>query len=449
MALLSRLVQKTTSTSARAALWTLFGFGSSKVIQLLSNLVLTRILFPEAFGLMVIVNSVLIGLQLFSDIGIKPAIVQHPRGREATFLNTAWTVQIIRGFILFVVACLIAYPMAVFYKQPILTALICVCATTAFIHGFNSISLALVERDMDLKRMTIVTTATQLLSVAIMIALAFIYKSVWALVVGNVVAAVLALVMSHLYLKHHKHKFMLHAQSWQEMKHFGRWIMAATFFTYLGGHGMKMVEAGFVSLETVAFLQIATTLAMVIREVMVALQSKILFPSLSRIHRESPELFTEIFRRYSIKLLAVPLLGYSLLTLLSTPLITFLYDERYNPSKHYLALYALAGLFSVLTSMYENALLAKGRSKDSFRITLSNAVLQISALVVGFWLAGVIGMVAGAVVASFCSYCFAAYLAWQRKILLGRIDIVYLACVVLIILASLGVNFPEVWSLLA
>ncbi len=447
MTLVARLFKKTQSTSAKASLWTLLGFGSSKVIQLLSNLVLTRILFPEAFGLMVIVTSVLIGLALFSDIGLKPAIVQHPRGTEPTFLNTAWTVQVIRGFILFAVACAIAYPMAVFYKQPILTWLICTCASTAIIHGFTSISMALVERNMDLKRLTILAMASQLVSVVVMIVLAWIFKSVWALVAGNIVGSVFTLIMTHIYLTPHKHQFMLHSQSWQEMKNFGRWIMASTFFTYLGGHGMKMIEAGFVSLDTVAFLQIATTLALSLREIVVSLLSKILFPTLSRIYRDSPELFVVVFRRYAIKLLVFPLLGYGFLTLLSTPIIALLYDERYDSSKHYLALYALAGIFAVITAVYENALLAQGRSKDAFRITSSNAVMQIGALVAGFWLAGVIGMVAGAVMASFCNYCYAVYIAWQRKMLLGRIDLVYLTAALLIVVASVGVNFPQLWSL--
>ena len=78
-----------------ASIWTVGGFGMQKVLQLGSNLILTRLLFPEAFGLMTLANVILIGIQMFSDVGIKPAIVQSEHGEKEDYLNTAWTVQII------------------------------------------------------------------------------------------------------------------------------------------------------------------------------------------------------------------------------------------------------------------------------------------------------------------------------------------------------------------
>ena len=67
---------------------------------LASNLILTRLLFPEAFGLMALGSVVLVGLQMFSDAGIGPSIAQSPRGDDPEFLDTAWTAQVLRGVIL-------------------------------------------------------------------------------------------------------------------------------------------------------------------------------------------------------------------------------------------------------------------------------------------------------------------------------------------------------------
>lgn len=65
--------------------------------RLLSNLVLTRLLYPEAFGVMALVMVVLVGLQMFSDVGIGPAISRSARGDDPDFLNTAWTLNVFRG----------------------------------------------------------------------------------------------------------------------------------------------------------------------------------------------------------------------------------------------------------------------------------------------------------------------------------------------------------------
>ena len=63
-------------------------------------MILTRILFPEAFGLMALVTVVLVASANFSDVGITPAILKDKRGHDPVFLNTAWTIQIGRGVIL-------------------------------------------------------------------------------------------------------------------------------------------------------------------------------------------------------------------------------------------------------------------------------------------------------------------------------------------------------------
>ncbi|HZJ69863.1 MAG TPA: oligosaccharide flippase family protein, partial [Planctomycetota bacterium] len=99
----------------RSATWSILAHGGSQLLRFASNIVLARLLFPEAFGLMAIVNALLQGLHLFSDIGIGPSIIQNARGNDPAFLNTAWTVQVVRGTVLWLVACAIALPAAIFY----------------------------------------------------------------------------------------------------------------------------------------------------------------------------------------------------------------------------------------------------------------------------------------------------------------------------------------------
>jgi len=67
---------------------TLAGSGVSQLLRFLSNLALTRLLAPEAFGLMTLVTTFMQGLRMFSDLGIGPSVIQSPRGEEPTFLQT-------------------------------------------------------------------------------------------------------------------------------------------------------------------------------------------------------------------------------------------------------------------------------------------------------------------------------------------------------------------------
>ena len=117
----------------RGSTWTIAGSGSGQLIRLIRNLILTRLLFPEAFGLMTLVWMVMYGLEMLSDVGLGPAIIRDPRGDDPDFLNTAWTVQAIRGAVLWGASCLIAYPMATFYSAPDLAQLIPVAGLTALL----------------------------------------------------------------------------------------------------------------------------------------------------------------------------------------------------------------------------------------------------------------------------------------------------------------------------
>src|SRR5262249_41516180 len=84
----------------KAGRWTLAGYGIGLGFRFGSSLLLTRLLVPEMFGVMAIATTVMVGLAMFSDVGLKPNVVQSKRGGDAVFLNTAWMIQILRGVML-------------------------------------------------------------------------------------------------------------------------------------------------------------------------------------------------------------------------------------------------------------------------------------------------------------------------------------------------------------
>ena len=80
---------------------------------------------------------------MLSDVGIQQAFIQNPRGDERAFLNTAWTIRAARGVVLWLIAMLIAYPMALVYGQSELFGLLCVGC-------LPSLVLALKQHDVPL-----------------------------------------------------------------------------------------------------------------------------------------------------------------------------------------------------------------------------------------------------------------------------------------------------------
>ena len=141
------------------------------------------LLAPEIFGLLALADILLRGLSLFSDFGIGPSIVQNERGKEPAFLNTAWTIQTLRGFGILIVGAIFALPFADFYGEPRLAWIIPVAALNAVIQGFQSTAPHTLSRDVRLGRLTIMRYSSTIVRVAVTLTWAWFHPSIWALLI--------------------------------------------------------------------------------------------------------------------------------------------------------------------------------------------------------------------------------------------------------------------------
>ena len=140
----------------RGSFWTVAGYGASQLIRFATQLVLARTLLgPQAFGLVALVSVFLSGLEMLSDLGVGMDVVQHPRGDDLHFLNTAFVIQAGRGLILFGLAAALAYPFAAFYHQPGVRWMIVVAAVSVGIRGLSSSSIWTLTRRVQIGKIVI------------------------------------------------------------------------------------------------------------------------------------------------------------------------------------------------------------------------------------------------------------------------------------------------------
>ncbi|WP_255463601.1 oligosaccharide flippase family protein [Microbulbifer sp. YPW1] len=375
----------TRASSLRGSFWLVLGFGGQKAIQLVSSLVLTRILFPEAFGLMAIANVVVLALAMFSDLGIRSSVVKSTRGDSPEFVNTAWTLKIIRGAVLWLITCILAAPMAIFYGENILFPLICFLGFSAVIEGFGSISEFLEMRKLRLARVIAVQFLSTFAGTAITIAFAYVYDTVWALAVGSIAASLIKTVLGYLVLPYHAHHFTIQKDSAREIIHFGRWILLATMVNFFSGHGLPLVQGALVTIEVLGLITIARTLVMVFEELIQRIITNVGFSALSRIVREDREKLPAIVYRlrWASNLAIIPV--FLALSVFGPYLVKLLYDERYTLAGTFLSILAVNSALRFLELLYQNTLLVLGDSRSHFYISLSMAVLRYGCMLAGYW----------------------------------------------------------------
>lgn len=422
------------------SIWTVLGFGTSKALQLLSNLILTRLLFPEAFGLMALVNVFIAGMYMLSDVGITPAIIQMQDVENSRFLSTAWTLQIIRGFVLWAIMCLIAYPVSAIYREPQLFPLLCFSGSACAVSGFKSINVALADRNLEIKKSISIQLIPQVVAIIAMVSLALVIDSVWALAIGTVLGQAVGIGAGYFVLSGHQHYIHFDKESASRLFHFGKWIFWSTLFTYAGGQGIRVIEGMFVSMSTLGVIAVAGTLALALSQLVEQFQGKIMFPVLSSMNRESPERFAAMLKKMRLRILLLTIPLFSIVSLSSNLVVGVLYDDRYALAGPFLAVLSIHGAIQVLPLLYQTALMAQADTRLHFRIVTVTSVLRICGMLAGASAYGVLGMLVGTMLGSLLSCGYVAVLVKERGWFAARFDLGALAVILLVSAVSYGLN---------
>ncbi|MET0410699.1 MAG: oligosaccharide flippase family protein, partial [Polyangiaceae bacterium] len=279
--------------AVKGGAYTIAGFLTTQLLRMGGNIVLTRMLNSEAFGIMAIVHTFLTGLALFSDIGIGPSIIQNQRGDDPKFLNTAWTLQLGRGVILSTLAAAVAVPVAWFFDAPALATLIPVAAIAGLIEGSQSVKHFTTQRHLTLGRLTLIEVLSQVAALTVMLTWASITPSVWALVAGGLTGALTDVVLSHTILSGYNARFGWDKRSAHSLITFGRWIFISTLLTFTVTQADRLIFGKMVPLGMLGVYSIALTVAMVPSSAMRALASRVMFPLFSGAQRRDSQ-FQEV-----------------------------------------------------------------------------------------------------------------------------------------------------------
>lgn len=431
----------------RSTLLTLAGFGGGQFIRLLSNLLLTRLLFPEAFGLMALVMVFLMGLGQLSDVGVTPAILQSKRGDDPDFLNTAWTIQVLRGFALWIVACIAALPMAVIYDEPILMQLLPVSALTLLITGFRPTRMATANRHLMLGRVTVIDLSVQIIGVIVALGLAWWTGSVWALVISGVVGALPEVVLNSSFLPGLRNRFRWENPAARDLINFGKWVFLATVCGFVFTQADKILIDKWLPLDVFGVYNIGLFLASFPMLLGGMVTQKILIP----IYRETPpkqsrENFLKL-RKMRFAVTAFLMVIVTIFACLGVWLIDLLYDPRYAAAGAVVVVLACAQMPMLIVQTYDQAALAAGDSKRFFVLALARAVLMVLCILIGLESAGLLGALIGQGAAFVLAYPVVVWLARRMGAWDGLHDVIFGVAGIGAISLALWLNWDAIVAL--
>jgi O-antigen/teichoic acid export membrane protein len=180
----------------RGGAWLGVGTASEQSLRFVRNMILARLLAPSAFGTMAIVMSAASLLQAFTEIGVREALIQNPKGREPEYINAAWWMAFGRSVFIYLILFVLAPVVARFYGNADLTSLLRVATVGLVLEGAMSTKAYVAMKDMRFSRWAAITNGGGILGVATTVVLGFIFRDVWALVIGTCAESAARCVLS-------------------------------------------------------------------------------------------------------------------------------------------------------------------------------------------------------------------------------------------------------------
>ncbi|WP_223506759.1 oligosaccharide flippase family protein [Pseudomonas sp. GL-RE-29] len=357
-----------------AGAWNLAALVTSQAIRLGGNLVMARLLMPDMFGIMIIATTVSVVLHLLSDVGLRQNIIQSQRGDEPAFLNTVWTVQIVRGFILFAATLLVAV-FAWFaqsinlwapdstYAAPELPLVLALTGFSAVIYGFQSTKIDVAVRTFQQKKVVLAEFASQLAGLLVMLVIGYFTRSIWSLVGAGLVAALVSTLLGHFWFKGPANHLHWDRSALNELIVFGRWILLSSAVGVLAMHGDRIWFGGSMSATELGVYSIAVLILGALQTGVQRLAGAVALPAFSEAARNDDTVrLHALYYRFKLIIDLFLLFLTGLFLVISPLIISVLYDDRYAEAGTMMAVLSLS-FFTLRYTLAHQVWIALGLTK--------------------------------------------------------------------------------------
>ncbi|MBW2070994.1 MAG: lipopolysaccharide biosynthesis protein, partial [Deltaproteobacteria bacterium] len=302
--------------------------------------ILARLLSKADFGLYGLVLLSIATLQTFSRTGFDKALVQR-RGDIKPYLDTAWTVQIIRGILLALILFTAAPVIGWFFNEIRVVSLLRVMCISVVLGGCENVGVVFFQREFKFRRNFVYDVGSALVSLVVGVAFALQLHSAWALIWAGMAGAVTRVILSYVLLEY-RPSFRLHKEEAVELFEYGRWVLAYTVILFLATQGDDAFLGKLLGASALGVYQVAYRLSNMPATEITHVTNAVMFPAYAEIQDEKERLrraFLSVFE--IIMTLSLPLTVF--LIAAAPEIITGLLGAKWEAAIVPLQLLTLAG----------------------------------------------------------------------------------------------------------
>ncbi len=323
-------------------------------------IILARLLAPKDFGLMGITMLVLGVMETFSKPGIQSALIQK-KDKSEEYLDTAWTILMVRGIILFVILYATAPLIAMFFKTPQASNIIRVLALAKLFVGTSNIAVIYFQKELEFNKQFIYIFITNLIEVIVSIVAAVLLRSVWALVFGVLARNFAKSVISYC-IHPYRPKFIIDWEKAKELFGFGKWILGSEILIFLTVQGDDFFVAKLLGAPVLGLYQMAYNISNIPTTDITRMITRVTLPAYSKLQNNIPRLRESYLRVLKfVAFLNFPIAG--AIFVLAPDFTKIFLGEKWLAIVPALQILAFAGLERSIMATIGPALLAMGKPK--------------------------------------------------------------------------------------
>lgn len=334
-------VQRLGRRAVKGGFWVFTLRITQQIFSLTRLVILARVLAPHDFGLLGIAMLTLATLETFSRVGFDDALVQK-KDDIKDYLNTAWTVSVFRGIILFISLYLAAPYAAAFFETSEATPIIQVIGISFLFQGFTNVGVIFFQKELEFKKQYIYQLSGTLADFIVAVSAALILGNVWALVYGLIAGNLVRLVVSY-FVHSHKPTLSFDLKKAKELFGFGKWVLGSSILIFLITQGDDIFVGKFLGATALGFYQLAYRLSNLPATEITHVITQVTFPAYSKMQNNIPRLREAYLKVLQLTaFLSFPIAG---MIFILTPEFTLIFlGEKWIPMVPAMQILVFAGL---------------------------------------------------------------------------------------------------------
>ena len=362
----------------RSGIWVGASEVTLAVLNIVRSVLLARLLSPQIFGLMGIALIALRTFETFTRPGIAQALIARQKDFDEAG-PTAFTMLVVRGLVLAALLAAAAPWVGRFYEEAELTPMLVAMSSLFVIGSLSNINTVAHQRNLDFRRLTYMNQVAALCGIVITVALAWLLRSVWALVLGQLAQTLLSVWLSYLFIPG-RMRFAFDSAVARDLFHYGKFVTGSSIVLYVATEIDSAVVGKLLGTEQLGFYALALTIANLVTTNLSKIASGIMMPAYSKLQSDVPALRRAFIRTFGLLMLVVVPATTGLL-MLADPFIRVVYGEKWAAAAVPLQILAVFGLVRALAAFSGYLFEGMGVPKVAFHLGVLRLVLILPLII--------------------------------------------------------------------